>query len=78
VTAAFVGSVDTRMAEKVPKEVVKVTPAFVAKTVLDGVERNEEEIDTDPMAVDVRARIARDPKKMERFFARGLQLARKA
>src|SRR4029077_20522006 len=30
VTAAFVGSVDTRMAEKVPKEVIKVTPAFVA------------------------------------------------
>jgi len=29
------------------------------------------------MAIDVRARIARDPKKMERFFARGLQLARK-
>lgn len=77
VTAAFVGSVDTRMAEHVPKEVVKVSPAFVARAVLDGVERNEEEIDTDPMAVDVRARIARDPKKMERFFARGLQLARK-
>jgi hypothetical protein len=29
------------------------------------------------MAVDVCARIARDPKKMERFYARGLQLARK-
>jgi hypothetical protein len=28
-------------------------------------------------AVEVRARIARDPKKMERFFARGLQRARK-
>ena len=77
VTAAIVGSVDTRMAEHVPKEVMKVSPAFVAKAVLDGVERNEEEIDTDPMAVDVRARIARDPKKMERFFARGLQLVRK-
>ena len=78
VTAAFVGSVDTRMAEKVPKEVIKVSPAFVASAILDGVERNEEEIDTDPMAVDVRARIARDPKKTERFFARGLQFARKA
>jgi NAD(P)-dependent dehydrogenase (short-subunit alcohol dehydrogenase family) len=78
VTAAIVGSVDTRMAEDVPKEVVKVSPAFVANAVLDGVERNEEEIDTDPMAIDVRARIARDPKKMERYFARGLQLARKA
>jgi len=77
VTAAIVGSVDTRMAEHVPKEVVKVSPAFVANAVLDGIERNEEEIDTDPMAVYVRARIARDPKKMERFFARGLQLARK-
>jgi short-subunit dehydrogenase len=77
VTAAIVGSVDTRMADHVPKGVVKVSPAFVANAVLDGIERNEEDIDTDPMAVDVRARIARDPKKMERFFARGLQIARK-
>jgi short-subunit dehydrogenase len=77
VTAAIVGSVDTRMADNVPKDVLKMTPAYVAKAVLDGIERNEEEIDTDPMAIDVRARIARDPKKMERFFARGLQLARK-
>lgn len=77
VTAAIVGSVDTRMADGVPKEVQKATPAFVAKAVLDGVERNEEEIDTDPMSVDVRARLARDPKKFERFMARGLHMLKK-
>ena len=77
VTAAFLGSVDTRMAADVPAGVEKVSAAFVAKAVLDGIERNDEEIDTDPMAIDVRARIARDPKKMERFFARGLQFFRK-
>ena len=73
VTAAFLGSVDTRMAADVPASVEKVSAAFVAKAVLDGIERNEEEIDTDPMAIDVRARIARDPKKMERFFARAVR-----
>ena len=78
VTAAILGSVDTRMAKDVPAGVAKVTPAFVAGAILDGVERNEEDIDTDPMALDVRARIARDPKKLERFFARGLQMMRKA
>ncbi len=76
VTAAILGSVDTRMAKDVPAGVVKVSPGFVAEAILDGVARNEEDIDTDPMALDVRARIARDPKKLERFFARGLQMAR--
>lgn len=78
VSAAIVGSVDTRMAKDVPGEVQKATPAFVAGAVLDGIERNEEEIDTDIMAVDVRARLARDPKKLERFMARGLHMLRKA
>ena len=76
VTAAILGSVDTRMAKDVPPGVRKVSPAFVATAILDGVERNEEDIDTDPMALDVRARLARDPKKLERFFARGLQMVR--
>jgi len=62
----------------VPAGVAKVSPGFVAGAILDGVERNEEDIDTDPMALDVRARIARDPKKLERFFARGLQMMRRA
>lgn len=78
VMAAILGSVDTRMAKDVPVGVQKVSPAFVAGAILDGVERNEEDIDTDPMALDVRARIARDPKKLERFFARGLQMMRRA
>ena len=77
VTAAILGSVDTRMAKDVPAGVQKVSPAFVATAILDGVERNDEDIDTDAMAVDIRARIARDPKKLERFLARGLHMVRK-
>jgi hypothetical protein len=66
------------MARDVPDSVQKVAPGFVATAILDGVERNEEDLDTDQMATDVRARIARDPKKLERFYARGLQMVRKA
>ena len=74
VSICIVGSVDTRLAADVPGHVHKETPRFIADAVLDGVQRNEEDIDTDPMAVDVRARIARDPKKAERWFGRGLAL----
>jgi len=74
VSAAIVGSVDTRLAKDVPGNVHKEKPRDIAKAVLDGIERREEDIDTDPMAVDMRARIARDPKKTERFLARGLQM----
>ena len=74
VSAAIVGSVDTRLAQGVPGHVVKATPEAVAETTLDGVERNEEDIDTDHNAVATRARIARDPKKAERYVAGGLKL----
>jgi len=73
VSAIFVGSVDTRMAGNV-KGVEKVTPQFTARATLDSLARREEEVDADLMTVDLRARLARDPKKTERFLARSLTL----
>ena len=73
VTAAILGSVDTRMARNVPVGVQKAAPDAIAATILDGIGRNDEEIDTDLMAIDVRARIARDPKKLERSLSRALR-----
>lgn len=73
VCAVFVGSVDTRMAANV-KDAPKVTAQYTARATLGGLQRREEEIDADPMTIDIRARLARDPKKLERFLARGLQV----
>lgn len=72
VCAVFVGSVDTRMAAAV-RDAPKVTPDHTARATLQGLQRREEEIDADPMTIDLRARLARDPKKLERFLARGLR-----
>lgn len=73
VSAIFVGSVDTRMAAEV-KDAPKVTPQYTARVTLDSLQRKEEEVDADPMTIDLRARLARDPKKLERFLARGLRV----
>ena len=72
VSAIFVGSVDTRMAAEV-KDAPKVTPQYTARVTLQSLQRQEEEVDADPMTIDLRARLARDPKKLERFLARGLR-----
>ena len=72
VSAIFVGSVDTRMAAEV-KDAPKVTPQYTARVTLQSLQRKEEEVDADPMTIDLRARLARDPKKLERFLARGLR-----
>ena len=72
VSAIFVGSVDTRMAAAV-KDAPKVTPLYTARVTLHALQRREEEVDADPMTIDLRARLARDPKKLERFLARGLK-----
>ncbi len=77
VAAAIIGSVDTRMARDVPGNVNKVSPDFAADAVLDGIEAGLEEIYTDPMAADMRDRLASDPKKLERYLARGLQMTGK-
>ena len=66
VASVIVGGVDTRLSRDVPGFVVSRTPQSVAAAILAGLERDEEDIDTDPGSIATRARIARDPKKAER------------
>lgn len=70
VSALIVGSVDTRMASHV--EGAKERPEDIARVGLSAIKRNIDEIDTDRMAVEVRANLARDPKALERAMARML------
>jgi NAD(P)-dependent dehydrogenase (short-subunit alcohol dehydrogenase family) len=70
VTALIVGSVDTRMASHV--QGFKEAPATVAKVGLKAIERGTDEVDTDFMAIDVRASLARDPKTLEMQMRRSL------
>jgi NAD(P)-dependent dehydrogenase (short-subunit alcohol dehydrogenase family) len=70
VTALIVGSVDTRMASRV--QGFKEAPATVAKAGLKAIERGTDEVDTDFMAIDVRASLARDPKTLEMQMRRSL------
>lgn len=68
VTALIVGSVDTRMAAHV--EGAKEKPADIARAGLRAVARNIDELDTDRMAVEVRAALALDPKGLEKRMAK--------
>lgn len=70
VTALIVGSVDTRMSTHV--EGAKETPNTIAQVGLKAIRRGEGEVDTDYMAVDVRANLARDPKGFELLMRRSL------
>lgn len=70
VTALIVGSVDTRMASHV--EGFKEAPSTIAAAGLKAIARGADEIDTDFMAVDVRANLARDPKALEMQMRRSL------
>ena len=70
VTALIVGSVDTRMASHV--EGFKEAPATIAKAALKAIQRGADEVDTDFMAIDVRASMARDPKGFEMLMRRSL------
>jgi NAD(P)-dependent dehydrogenase (short-subunit alcohol dehydrogenase family) len=70
VTALIVGSVDTRMASHV--QGFKEAPATIAKVGLKAIERGTDEVDTDFMAIDVRASLARDPKTLEMQMRRSL------
>ena len=71
VTALSVGPVDTRMAAHV--EGNKERSEDIARAGLGAVRRAIDELDTDRMAVDVRAALALDPKALERRMARMLQ-----
>ena len=68
VAALIVGSVDTRMAAHVEGQ--KEPPSAIAKAGLLAIRKAVDELDTDQMAVEVRASIARDPKGFERAVAK--------
>jgi NAD(P)-dependent dehydrogenase (short-subunit alcohol dehydrogenase family) len=70
VTALIVGSVDTRMASHV--EGYKEPPSAIAAAGLAAIAKGADEVDTDFMAIDVRAQLARDPKGLERAMMRSL------
>jgi NAD(P)-dependent dehydrogenase (short-subunit alcohol dehydrogenase family) len=71
VIALIVGSVDTRMAAHVAGR--KEDPADIARAGLDALDRGEQVADTDLMAVDARARYARDPIRYERGMTKLLK-----
>jgi len=71
VSALIVGSVDTRMAAHVAGR--KEPPADIAQAGLNAIRRGIDELDTDQMALEVRASLQRDPKALERGMARMLK-----
>jgi len=66
VHAVFPGAVDTDMIRAFPID--KASPDDVARTIVEGIERGDEDIVTDPLAQEVFARWRRDPKACERWF----------
>jgi NAD(P)-dependent dehydrogenase (short-subunit alcohol dehydrogenase family) len=70
VTALIVGSVDTRMASHV--EGYKEPPSAIAEAGLAAIRKGAREVDTDFMAIDVRAQLARDPAALEMAMRRSL------
>ena len=70
VTSLFVGSVDTRMASHVKG--AKEKPETIAAVGLTAIQRGAEEIDTDRMAIEVRASTIREPEALARRFAKQL------
>ena len=71
VIALIVGSVDTRMAAHVQGR--KEDPRDIVRAGLDALDRGEHVADTDFMAVDARARHARDPVRYERGMTKLLK-----
>ena len=71
VIALIVGSVDTRMAAHVQGR--KEDPRDIVRAGLDALDRGEHVTDTDFMAIDARARYARDPIRYERGMTRLLK-----
>ena len=72
VIALIVGSVDTRMSAHV--EGRKEDPRDIARAGLDALDRGEHVADTDFMAIDARARYARDPARYERGMTKLLTM----
>ena len=69
--ALIVGSVDTRMAGHVQGR--KEDPRDIVRAGLDALDRGEHVTDTDFMAIDARARYARDPGRYERGMTKLLK-----
>jgi NAD(P)-dependent dehydrogenase (short-subunit alcohol dehydrogenase family) len=67
ILAALPGPIDTEMVKDL--QLPKASPAEVAKGVLAGVERGEEDIFPDPMARQMGALWSKSPKEFERAFA---------
>jgi NAD(P)-dependent dehydrogenase (short-subunit alcohol dehydrogenase family) len=67
VLTALPGPIDTEMVKDL--QLPKASPAEVAKGVLAGVERGEEDIFPDPMARQMGALWSKSPKEFERAFA---------
>ncbi len=65
--AALPGPIDTDMVKDL--QLPKTSPADVAKGVLAGIERGEEDIFPDPMAQQMGALWSKSPKEFERAFA---------
>lgn len=72
VSCLIVGSVDTRMASHVQGK--KEPPEVIAKAGIRAIEKNIPELDTDYMAVTMRAALARDPIGLEQSMAKMLKL----
>ncbi len=64
VHGVFAGAIDTDMTRGM--DVAKTSPADVARGILDGVERGEDEIFPDPTSRGIRAAWREDPKQVER------------
>jgi NAD(P)-dependent dehydrogenase (short-subunit alcohol dehydrogenase family) len=70
VSALIVGSVDTRMASHV--QGYKEPPSAIAEAGLKAIAKGIDEMDTDYMAMQVRAQLALDPKAQEKMMMRSL------
>lgn len=66
VFAVFPGPVDTDMGRDI--DIPKTPASEVARGILDGIERGEEDIFPDPMASQIGAEFAKAPKLLERRF----------
>ena len=66
VHAVIPGAVDTDMIRAFP--IAKTSPSLVATAIVEGIDRGDEDIVTDPMARDAFARWQKDPKEFERYF----------
>jgi NAD(P)-dependent dehydrogenase (short-subunit alcohol dehydrogenase family) len=66
VHAVFPGAVDTDMIRAFP--IAKASADMVARAIVEGIERGEEDILTDPMAREAFGQWSKNPKDFERYF----------